>query len=377
MYRMHMLVLALLIGCGSAKVASQLETPQGPPPAAVVQPCNAIPANAGWQQITPPGDLGDAQAIQVDPLNVGRVFVQMHKGGNGAHYPTDGLYVSNDCGANWSRVAQGRNSSDPGTNINSGSFSSLIIDPYNSNVMYAVSNYGPGGVWKSLNGGVDWDQMVPNSVGQYVNSLWFNALDIDPTNHNHLVAANHAGCSGPYAPNCIAESRDAGATWDLIPAPIGWSEGNGVYIINDQTLVFGTNNDGAFVTTDDGATWKKVAPGASGAGAGTPVYKAPDGTYYFASAYGVFATSDLVNWNNVYNGQFRQFVGTGTNLYTTNFWSPTYFTAAQATPTQWQPLGASTAPTGSFGGVYMVYDQPHHILYSSNYGVGLWRISAQ
>ena len=46
-------------------------------------------------------------------------------------------------------------------NIHSGSLVSLIVDPVERGVMYTASNYGPAGIYKSTNGGVDWDQLVP------------------------------------------------------------------------------------------------------------------------------------------------------------------------------------------------------------------------
>jgi len=300
----------------------------------------------------------------------------MHKGGNGNHTATDGLYVSHDCGSTWTRVQQGRNSSDSngGTNINTGSLSSLIIDPVDSKIMYAVSNYGPGGVWKSTNSGVDWDQLVSNDVGQYVQSLWFNALDMEPGKNRHLVAVNHAGCTGPYAPNCIAESRDAGLTWTLIAAPINWSEGNGVYIVDDKTMLFATNQDGLFLTTDDGANWKKVGPGASGAGAGQRLYKGPDSNYYVGTNYGVMRSKDLQSWETVYSGGFRNFLGNDVNLFTTTPWSFEYFVAPEKSPTSWNKLAPESAPSGAVGGVYMAFDGKHNLLYTSNYDVGLWRL---
>ena len=368
-------------GTSSGGEAPNLPAPPLPP--TVVAPCSGASASSGWQQITPPGDLGDSQAIQVDPINIGTIYVQMHKGGNGGHASTDGLYVSQDCGATWSEVPGGRNASDPGLNIHTGSFNSLIIDPYDSQMMYTVSNYGPGGVWKSLNGGTDWDQLVTGAstkdTAQYVAGLWFQALDMDPNDNLHLVAANHDGCTGSFAPNCIAESRDAGATWTLIPAPIAWAEGNGVYIIDHDTLIFCTDQNGAFLTRNDGAHWDPIVGpgGASGAGRGRPIYKAADGTYYLGTNWGVFSSQDLLNWTSVYSGNFRQFLGTGTQLFTTAPWTFDYYSASQTTPTNWSAFYPGAAPSAAFGGVFMEYDTKHSLLYSSNWGAGLWRVVTQ
>src|SRR5450432_1585764 len=79
---------------------------------AQVLPCDEVQSGSGWREVTPPGDLGDVSLITLDPLQVGTIYVQMHKGGNGRHYPTDGLYKSTSCGSTWNKVPPGRNASD-------------------------------------------------------------------------------------------------------------------------------------------------------------------------------------------------------------------------------------------------------------------------
>lgn len=342
--------------------------------------CDSLSESAGWEKITPPGDLGDSQVIQLDPGAPGTIYVQMHKGGNGAHYPTDGLYKSTDCGSTWTRLPQGRNSSDPGMpratdqNINSGSLSAILIDPMDSSILYAVSNYGPGGVWKSLNGGVDWDQTIGKDVGQYINGLWLSELTMDPTDHRHIVAANHLGCSAPYEPNCLAETFDAGTTWHLITMPVGWAEANGVFIKDAKTMLFSAAD--LWLTTDGGASWSKVGvPGVGGVGNGNSAYQGADGTYYLASGAGVIASKDFLTWKVVGGGQYRNLRGTGENLITTEFYSFAYWIASEKDPSKWSKLDAPGVPANAGnGGVYMAYDKGHHLLYSSNFEVGLWRI---
>jgi photosystem II stability/assembly factor-like uncharacterized protein len=251
-------------------------------------------------------------------------------------------------------------------NIHAGSFTSIIVDPLDSNTIYVVSNYGPGGVFKSTNAGVDWTQMVQNDVGQYVAQLWFNALSIDPTNNKRLIAVNHAGCTGPWAPNCIAETRDAGATWKLIKAPIDWSEGNGVYIIDDQTMLFTSYQGGMFLTKDDGANWMKVGQGLSGGGMGLSPFKASDGAYYFGSPYGVVSSTDFVTWTQVKEGTFGQMAGTAKHLIASSFFEDAFLVAEQSAPTVWAKaeVKMNSLPVGA---PYMAYDKEHKILYTSNY----------
>lgn len=356
----------------------------GPPPQPTVADCSALPQPGVWENVTPPLPTADANTavVQVDPLNAGTLYTQQHTGGNGTHASSDGLRVSHDCGATWEDVPGGRNATDASgdQNIHNGTLVSLVIDPYDSQTIYTVSNYGPGGVWRSSNGGTDWDQLVTGDVAQYVTGLWFNGLSMDPTNHKHLVAVTHAGCTGDYAPNCIAETRDAGATWTLTKLPHDWAEGNGMFIIDDQTMIWETGQDGLYVTKDAGKDWSNVSMGANGAGMGNYAYKASDGYYYLASVYGMLRSkpTDLMNWENVQTGQFMNMVGTGKNMVASNYFALTFWSASESDPTKWTQMPTPTDAMQQYksqpdspttGGYYMAYDESHHVVYVSNFWV--------
>ena len=213
-------------------------------PAPVVLPCPGLTDSASprWERITPPGDLGDSQCVRVHPSEAGTVFVMMHKGGNGAHSPTDGLYKSMDCGATWSaQINTGTN----GDTVASGSWWSFVIDPVDPDVIYTIDGYGAGGVWKSTNGGVDWTQTIPPEQAQYIPNLFLNGLTLDPTDHLHLVATVHDTCTGPAAGGCLPETFDGGATWHLLKGPDpGWAEGAGAMIIDKTRLLYATGFGG-------------------------------------------------------------------------------------------------------------------------------------
>ena len=359
-----------------------------PSPDAAVLPCDDIVPGSGWQRITPPGDLGDTQAIALDPFEVGTLYVQMHKGGNGNHSPTDGIYKSTDCGSTWKVLPPGRNASDVAdsagkvNNIHSGSIVSLIVDPVERGVMYTASNYGPSGIYKSTNGGVDWEQLVPADLQQYLlYGGWFNALSVDPTDRLHLVGGTHTGCMGKYAPNCLAETRDGGATWRLVPAPASGNEQCGVYVHDANTMIYASGQNGAFLTTNDlpgtdaAPTWTKISQGANGADTGLQAYQATDGKYYIGSDYGVLiGSADFTSWTLDMNSPrpIPFIVGTGRNLFASSR-SALYSVAKEATPMTWSDLKASgTPPTAS--GRWLVYESTHQVLYSSMWGDGLYRL---
>jgi len=355
-----------------------------------ILPCDGVTPEGGWQRITPPGDLGDTQAIALDPFAVGTLYVQMHKGGNGNHSPTDGLYKSTDCGATWNKLPAGRNASDtpgadgkPGVNIHAGSIVSLIVDVAEPGVMYTASNYGPPGIYKSSNGGVDWDQLIPDDLKVYLPyGGWFNALSVDPTDHLHLIGSTHTGCMGQYTPNCLAETRDGGATWRLVPAPESGNEQCGPYIHDSTTLIYASGQSGAYLTTNDepssdaAPTWNQINQGANGADTGLQAYRATSGKYYIASDYGVLVGSpDFRTWtlDTESPRPLTFIVGTGQTLFAASR-SEKYFTADEAAPTTGTELTAGGTPP-TVAGRWLVYDDSHHLLYSSSWGDGLYRLA--
>jgi hypothetical protein len=350
-----------------------------------VLPCSGVSATIGWEKITPPGGVpGDTQAIALDPFQVGTLYIQMHHGGNGGHSSTDGIYKSTDCGSTWKEIPGGRNARDntPGeVNIHTGSIVSIIMDPVEPGVMYVASNYGPAGIFKSTNGGVDWDQTIPSELHPYLPANgWFNGLSGDPTDRKHLVGATHTGCSGAFAPNCLAETYDGAKTWRLIPAPKGINEQEGVYIHDSSTMVYASGQNGLSLTTDDAPanatpTWTKVAGGANGGDTGLFAYRAKNGKYYIGSDYGIVAgTSDFKNWLNdgaaPHNVVF--IVGDGENLFAATRAGP-FYTAPEANPSTWTKLSTPGTPLNQ-AGRWLLYEETHHILYSSSWESGLYRL---
>jgi hypothetical protein len=332
----------------------------------------------------PPGDIGGSQAIALDPFNVGTIYVQMHKGGNGAHFDTDGIYKSTNCGADWEKIPPGRNARDNTegeVNIHSGSIVSIIVDKVDQGTMYIASNYGPAGIYKSTNGGQDWDNTIPDSFAPYLEyGGWFNALSVDPTNHLHLVGATHTGCEGAYDPNCLAETWDGGENWRLIPAPGTGNEQCGPYIKDGSTMIYASGQGGAWVTTNDSPenatpTWTKISQGANGGDTGLLAYKASNDKYYLASDYGVLeGSADFTTWTlNTADPHPTFVVGTGENLFASSR-GPDFWTTKEDSPGTWTKLDAGGNPPTE-AGRWLLYESEHQILYSSSWGDGLFRLA--
>jgi photosystem II stability/assembly factor-like uncharacterized protein len=329
-----------------------------------------------WEDITPPGvqlamlngqTIYGSQAILVDPQDTSHIYTGVDH---------QGVFESNDCGATWTKVNTGRN----GATLDTGAQWSMAMDPYDPSIIYAVNGYGMGNsLWKTTNGGTDWDNLFPDGseVAQTVQYDFASVLSMDPTDHLHLVVSFHANCMGAYAPSCQAESKDGGMTWRLMvgPNPAGGWEGAGPIVLNDTSWLYALPSNGLFLTTDNGATWKSVAP-AGIQGGHYQIYHSKLGTYYLGTLQGMITSPDGMAWTAIANspGDLNGLVGTGKNLFVSQQIGGQFFTATEADPTKWTTLPTPGRPSSQWGAYLMAYDADHKLLYATTQQGGLWRV---
>jgi hypothetical protein len=352
-----------------------------PGPDATVAACNALPAAGTWEEITPPG-VATSDALTLDPFTAGTLWFGADPIGGGTK-GLGGVFKSTDCGATWTHVNNGTN----GSQVDNAHIWSMAVDYVDPGVIYVVGAYGPQGLWKSTNGGVDFTQLFPpgSLFAKTVNNNWASSVAMDPTDHLHLVVGTHDNCSGAYAPTCGAESTDGGATWTMFRTTFlaSWAEQTGPYIVDASTFVFASVFDGTWLTTDHGATWNKVS-GVGGACGGEfthrPIWK-QGGTFYLPACNpdGIMTSSDGRAWTPMAGAPSGGYplgfaIGNG-NLYVGHFNDWNYYTAPLAAPRVWTKMPAPAGATsGKQGPVFLEYDEAHHILYSSNFTGGVWRI---
>jgi hypothetical protein len=333
--------------------------------------CTGLAPVGQWESITPPGVLLDklngqeiygTQSVLVNPQQPTIVYVGADK---------QGVFKSTDCGASWTKVNTGRN----GATLGSGAQWSMAMDPVDPQVIYAVNGYGRElGLWKTTNGGVDWDQLFPpeSEVAKTVDYNFTSIVAMDPTDHRHLVVSFHSPCKGAYAPGCQAESKDSGATWRLFKGP-GGSEGGGPIVLGPTTWLYGAPLDASlYRTADSGATWQKVA----GQGAHYQSYRAKDGTYYIGTGQGIIKSSDGAAWSLIPNssGQLTGIAGDGQSIFVSSQFGGKYYSAPEATATGWKEIATPGRPNTGWGAYWMAYDPDHHILYATQQKGGLWRV---
>jgi hypothetical protein len=296
-----------------------------------------------------------------------------------------GIYKSTDCGATWAHVNTGRN----GTTLDKGRQWAMAIDPTNPDVLYANSGYGPvNGIFKSTNGGVDWDQLLaPDVAANFIFGGFVGGIAIDPTNHDHLLLWPHFNCcddAGTCKDDCVLESEDGGGNWARIEVNGGAAgEGYGFMIVPDPSSPTNSKHwflaetfGGLYETKDEGATWKLVA-NANGY-AYPSIYVAPNGDYFVPAAFDVIeSTNGGDAWSTIANSPGVDVItGTATTMYAAHGGCTTVtdpfqpiFSASASDPTTWTQL----PPTMVAGPGYLTYDDDHHLLYASSCLGGFWR----
>ena len=121
------------------------------------------------------------------------------------------------------------------------------------------SYYGDG-VWRSGDGGLTWTHVSTRFVGQAT-----SAIEVDPTNPQHLFIAtlrgrggNHRTSAPAATPYGVYESTNGGSTWALLKGTTDELHGATDLVMDPQdpkTLWASFWGDGIYKTVDGGKTW--------------------------------------------------------------------------------------------------------------------------
>jgi photosystem II stability/assembly factor-like uncharacterized protein len=165
----------------------------------------------------------------------------------------DGIYISDDQGANWSLL-----STLPGD----GNVYGLVIDYANPLNMYAT-RWGEG-IFRSTDGGNTWAR----ASGSYDTQLF--DLDIHPINPSILFASTWSG---------VYRSVDAGTSWLQLDSPGRVSE-LAIHGLSQFAIVMlaVTEGNGISKSTDLGETWRPVNDGLGDIAHFASVAISPDGS---------------------------------------------------------------------------------------------------
>src|SRR5450759_4396817 len=202
--------------------------------------------------------------VAIDPTNTNVVWVGSGENNNQRVVGYgDGVYKSEDGGKTWKNVGL----------KNSEHIGKIAIDQNNTDIVY-VAAYGPlwssggeRGIYKTTDGGKTWKAVLIVSE-----NTGFNEVMIDPGNSNILYAAAHQRQRkvftyiGGGPESAVYKSTDAGATWNKImkglPADVDLGRiGLAMSPVNPDYLfaIVEASGDkgGVFASTDRGASWEK------------------------------------------------------------------------------------------------------------------------
>jgi hypothetical protein len=353
------------------------------PPPAKVNDCSGLGAEGVFEDVTPPEvkaafgtgkDGGGTFAIAADPVNQGTVYV-------GTLFQK--VWKTTDCGANWTHISTGRN----GSEVDAGMNWTFAVDPVEPNVVYTNSGYGWNGLFKSLNGGVDWDPVwPPPSQPELAKAFTYNfanVVAIDPSDHQHILLTFHESCLSPHPATCIAETLDAGSTWRLIDGQAGWNgnEGQVIFFLeSSKAWLWGSSSNGFWRTSDSGASWQAIPGMTTSHRQGSGLVRTTAGAFFVAGADGIWGSPDGVasTWKLAPNTGpiVGGLVTDGSTMfsctcYSANFCDAArYLRSAESDGLKWTQI---PSPKFNDGGT-LAYDKGHHLLFSSNFQVGLWRV---
>ncbi len=253
------------------------EQAENPPPAAGI-------TRAGWTSIGPGNIGGRVRSVLIHPTTPATMWAGSVAGG---------IWKTANGGASWQVV------DDFMANL---AVATLVMDPANSNTMYAGTGEGffngdairGAGVFKSTDGGTTWPQLSSTA-----NSNWYfvNRLAIDPNNNQILLAATGTG---------IWRSTDGGSIWtqtqSLRTLDIEF------HPTDSALAVAGGSSGRAWYSINGGVTWT-LATGLPSSGRVEVAYARSDPSIVYASV----EVNSGETWKSSDGGQSYSRVNTGYN----------------------------------------------------------------
>ncbi len=209
-----------------------------------------IDGGDNWKKVLYINSLTGCADLVVDPSNPNKLIASMweHKrepwffnsGGEGS-----GLYVSFDGGDTWTK----RTEKDGLPKGELGRIG-LAIAASNSKVVYALVESKEIALYKSLDGGFNWEKMATKNVGN--RPFYYADIFVDPLNENRIYSLH----------TYITRSEDGGKTFEVIIPYTGQGvhpDHHAIWInpSNSNHIIEG-NDGGLNITYDRAKTWRFV-----------------------------------------------------------------------------------------------------------------------
>ncbi len=240
-----------------------------------------ISKNGGafWTNVT-----AEAGVIKFDPQNDKTIYLGT---GNGVLRTQDGAKT-------WSNI---------GT-LDGSPILQMVVDGHNEGTIYALTNPSNGGarsVWKIMKGWTKWKELkFPGASASIMRSL-----EIDPSNSNVLYAgteyAQRSADSGVY------RTKDAGVTWEKV-IPDASYYGPIIFSRSDPKYIFVGSSAGIYETSDGGDNWQLIGNGTTDVGT-IDVDPTNPQILYGGGYHGLFKSLDAgVTWSPINTGLYAQMI---------------------------------------------------------------------
>ncbi len=134
-----------------------------------------------------------------------------------------------------------------------GRVNTFIIDPNNPNIFYVGAP--AGGIWKSVNAGIDW-----TPLSDQIPQIGVSGIAIDSNNSNIIyIATGDDDARDTYSVG-VLKSVDGGSSWNK--TGLDFSQSNSIsseiYIHpNNSNIIWVSTNKGFYKSIDSGLSWKK------------------------------------------------------------------------------------------------------------------------
>ncbi|MBA4312165.1 MAG: hypothetical protein C0417_06005 [Chlorobiaceae bacterium] len=310
--------------------------------------------------------------IVIRPDNPNILFAAVSNSNN-----TEGIWKSTDAGASWSKIT---------TPSTSKFCTDLVLDPNNSNTMFAAFGlFSSDGVYKTTNSGTNWTKLT---TGFPATTLKYTRISLSISKTNPAVLFASVADSNYYT-HGVYKLNTSGTSWVTLATPYDYTSavsgthlgGQGWY--NNVITVHPTDTNTIYVgginilrSANGGSTWNRLSDG----------YGAP---YVHVDQHAI--TIDPNNYSTVYfgcdGGVFKSTTGgnsfsdMNSGFSTIQFYSgavhPTitaYFGGTQdngtlktTAPTAWQ-----SAFGGDGGDVWINYNSPN-IIYTEYVNLAIFK----
>jgi photosystem II stability/assembly factor-like uncharacterized protein len=261
--------------------------------------------------------------------------------------------------------------------VGSGRQTTFKVDKY-TGTLFTNALYGHNGVYKSTNGGKDWQNITPTGQGMID---FVGHIDIDPDDGNHLLAMFHAGCGGyeSFSGGCFGETTDGGATWKAHYHSPNFPAEVMAWLLHGDTWLAGAS-EGLVRTTDGGETWTKVSDLGAGGHSTRPPYLASDGAYYAGTSYGGVLRSDPASdgtsWSNPQNMPWLLgATGDGKDIFISG--KDGIWKSPETDGLSWTVMPGSPSHGDGCSMDPRTFDSDHHLLYLSCVNDGMWRMRTE